>query len=111
MKTEDIEPFRRLPGAGDQHPDKWNPKSASDVRSFPNVSPKKEDNETERQECGDRRRHVRQGSELRDQMSAMLGELDYFRREVVRFWKFSEEIPDTLNHASNHIFCHLRIDR
>ena len=54
---------------------------------------------------------MRQRSELRDQMSAMLGELDYFRRAAVGFRKFAEEITDRLNYVSNHIFCHLRIDR
>ena len=52
-----------------------------------------------------------QESELRDQMSPMLDELDYFRRGIVRFRNFSEEIADTLNYASNHIFSHFWIDR
>ena len=61
--------------------------------------------------CGNKKRRALKDSELRDQVSAMLGELDYFRRYAVRFWKFVEKILDTLSYAGNHIFCHLRIDR
>src|SRR4029077_11365966 len=71
-QAEDAEPFGNRSRARDHQPKKWKPKRAADIGLFSNVSPEKEDHESDRDErCYDWREvhgEVRsRRSEVRDQ--------------------------------------------
>ena len=122
MKTEGVEPFRRLPGTDNEKPDKWNPERSCYIGSFPNVSPEKEDNKGDRKQdamVGERCiGYIRgQRSEERGRRtegggwscsSAMFRQLDYLPRIVIRFLK---ETANGLSRVSNHLFRHFGKDR
>ena len=48
LETENVKPFRNLPGGNDQEPDERDPKRTGYIGSFPDVSPVEEDNKADR---------------------------------------------------------------